>query len=122
MGASRLLGFMVHMEPQGNPGLVELYDKYGGKDFEIIGLAARDKVEAWKKAIADDGLTWRHANLSLTEGGDKLPEKYNVSGYPTKILVDPRREHCGYIGRIPRKKDDPVALKLIESLGEVYVK
>ena len=106
---------------RGNPGLVELYDKYGGKDFEIIGLAARDKVEAWKKAIADDGLTWRHAYLSLTEGGDKLPEKYNVSGYPTKILVDPDG-NIAVISVGYHEKDDPVALKLIESLGEVYVK
>lgn len=100
---------------------MELYDKYGGKDFEIIGLAARDKVEAWKKAIADDGLTWRHANLSLTEGGGKLPEKYNVSGYPTKILVDPDG-NIAVISVGYHEKDDPVALKLIESLGEVYVK
>ena len=105
---------------KGNPALVELYEKYGGKDFEIIGLAARDNVKNWKKAIADDHLTWRHANLALTEGGNDLPARYNVSGFPTKILVDPQGNisvvSVGY-----HEKDDPAAVKLIEALGETYV-
>ena len=99
---------------------LELYEKYGGKDFEIIGLAARDNVKNWKKAIADDHLTWRHANLALTEGGNDLPARYNVSGFPTKILVDPQGNisvvSVGY-----HEKDDPAAVKLIEALGETYV-
>ena len=106
---------------KGNPALVDLYDKYGGKDFEIIGLAARDKEENWKKAIEEDHLTWKHANLALTEGGNDLPAKYNISGYPTKILVDPEGRiaviSVGY-----HETDDPVTLKLVEELGETYVK
>ncbi len=106
---------------RGNPGLVNLYDKYGGEDFEIIGIACRDKIEDWKKAIKDDGLEWRHANVSQTEGGDKLPSMYNITGYPSKILIDPD----GLISVISigyHETDDPVVLKMVESLGEVYVK
>ena len=106
---------------RGNPSLVDLYEKYGGKDFEIIGLAARDKEEAWKKAIEDDHLTWKHANLEMNEGGSELPTKYNVAGYPTKILVDPEGNisvvSVGY-----HEKDDPIVLKMVEALGETYVK
>lgn len=106
---------------RGNPALVELYEKYGGKDFEIIGLAARDKDENWKKAIADDRLAWRHANLAHTEGGNELPARYNVSGFPTKILIDPQGNiavvSVGY-----HQTDDPAAVKLIDALGETYVK
>ncbi|MDD4820684.1 MAG: TlpA disulfide reductase family protein [Flavobacteriales bacterium] len=106
---------------RGNPGLVELYDKYGGKDFEILGIACRDKVENWKKAIVDDKLPWRHANVAQTEGADQLPNIYNVPGYPCKIMIDPEGKisviSIGY-----HEKDDPIALKLIEELGEVYVK
>ncbi|MBR4402206.1 MAG: TlpA family protein disulfide reductase [Flavobacteriales bacterium] len=106
---------------RGNPSLVNLYDKYGGEDFEIIGIACRDKIEDWKKAIKDDGLEWRHANVSQTEGGNKLPSMYNISGYPSKILIDPD----GLISVISigyHETDDPVVLKMVESLGEVYVK
>ena len=106
---------------RGNPGLVELYEKYGGKDFEIIGIACKDKVDNWKKAIVDDKLPWRHANVAQTEGADKLPTIYNVPGYPCKIMIAPEGKiaviSIGY-----HEKDDPVSLKLIEELGEVYVK
>lgn len=106
---------------RGNPSLVELYEKYGGKDFEIIGLAARDKEDAWKKAIEDDHLTWKHANLEMNEGSSDLPAKYNVAGYPTKILVDPEG-NISVISVGYHEKDDPIVLKIVESLGETYVK
>lgn len=106
---------------RGNPSLVELYEKYGGKDFEIIGLAARDKEDAWKKAIVDDHLTWKHANLEMNEGGSDLPAKYNVAGYPTKILVDPEG-NISVISVGYHETDDPIVLKMVESLGETYVK
>lgn len=106
---------------RGNPALVELYDKYGGKDFEIIGLAARDKDENWKKAIADDHLGWRHANLAHTEAGNQLPARYNVSGFPTKILIDPQG-NIAVISVGYHETDDPAAVKLIDALGETYVK
>ncbi len=106
---------------RGNPSLVDLYEKYGGKDFEIIGLAARDKEDAWKKAIVDDHLTWKHANLEMNEGGSELPAKYNVAGYPTKILVDPEG-NISVISVGYHETDDPIVLKMVESLGETYVK
>ena len=106
---------------RGNPSLVDLYEKYGGKDFEIIGLAARDKEEAWKKAIVDDHLSWKHANLEMNEGGSDLPAKYNVAGYPTKILVDPEG-NISVISVGYHEKDDPIVLKMVEALGETYVK
>lgn len=106
---------------RGNPSLVELYEKYGGKDFEIIGLAARDKEDAWKKAIVDDHLTWKHANLEMNEGGSDLPAKYNVASYPTKILVDPEG-NISVISVGYHETDDPIVLKIVESLGETYVK
>lgn len=105
---------------KGNPALVELYQKYGGKDFEIIGLAARDREDNWKKAIAEDGLTWRHANLALNEGGNDLPAQYNVSGFPTKILIDPEG-NISVISVGYHETDDPAAVKLIDALGETYV-
>lgn len=105
---------------KGNPALVELYQKYGGKDFEIIGLAARDREDNWKKAIAEDGLTWRHANLALNEGGNDLPAQYNVSGFPTKILIDPEG-NISVISIGYHETDDPAAVKLIDALGETYV-
>lgn len=106
---------------RGNPTLVALYEKYGGNDFEIIGIACRDKEEDWKKAIKDDGLEWRHANVSQTEGGDKLPSMYNISGYPSKILIDPEG-NISVISIGYHEKDDPIVLKMVEELGEVYVK
>ncbi len=66
-----------------NPHLKELYLRYKVNGFDIIGIAADNNTKnAWRKAIVKDGLPWHQILV------DELEAVYNVTSYPTKILID----------------------------------
>lgn len=78
-----------------NPHLKELYTKYKEKGFEVIGVSDDDRNhEAWKKAVAQDGLPWQHVlrGLKIVNGvpdrSADISEGYNISTLPTQILLD----------------------------------
>ena len=79
---------------KGNPHLKELYYRYKDKGgFDIIGIAKDDNTkDAWIKAVEKDGLPW-HQILC-----DSLDIKYNVTSYPTKILIDKQGRIIGRFG------------------------
>ena len=70
---------------KGIPDMKKYYGKYGNK-FEIIGIACIDTEQKWREAVKKYGLPW--TNLFNGED-DNVNTLYAVSGYPTKILVDP---------------------------------
>lgn len=76
-----------------NPHLKELYSQYKDKGFEIVGIAQeRTSLEkskaSLKKAVEQDGLPWiQLLNDELKEKVDVV-KAYNVSAFPTKVLVD----------------------------------
>jgi thiol-disulfide isomerase/thioredoxin len=76
---------------QSHPHLKSLYNKYHDKGLEIIGivqeygtLEAREKSS--KKAIKEDGLPW--PQILNDPQGTNLVEKYAITAFPTKLLVD----------------------------------
>lgn len=78
---------------KGNPHLKELYNRYKDKGFDIVGIAKDDDSKAaWRKAVEQDGLPWHQILV-----GD-LDIKYNVTSYPTKILVDKQGIIIGCFG------------------------
>lgn len=69
------------------PNVVEAYKKYGGKEFEIIGVSLDSKKEAWLKAVDDLKLPW--IQLSDLKGWDCIgSKKYGVTGVPATVLFD----------------------------------
>ena len=73
---------------QGNPHLIELYNKYKDRGFEIIGVADDNNTpEAWKKAVKTDNIgIWKHilrGNKDLD-----LSESYGIHALPTKVLIN----------------------------------
>lgn len=74
-----------------HPHLIELYNKYKDRNFDILGMAnEKDPDPAkWLKAVADDGLPWRQVNLTANESGKDVLANYNVRAFPTKILIGP---------------------------------
>ncbi|GAB3766377.1 TlpA family protein disulfide reductase [Spirosoma pomorum] len=53
----------------------------------IVGIACRDNKAAWLKAIKEQELPW----TQLLDSPDAaLANRYGVSAYPTKILIDPQ--------------------------------
>lgn len=70
---------------KGIPDMKRYYEKYRDK-MEILGIDCRDKEEVWKAAVEKHALPWLHVR---NEGDPDVSLLYAVSGYPTKIVVDP---------------------------------
>jgi len=78
-----------------HPALKELYAKYKSRGLEIVGIsneafsAGGSKAQqdaAWRKAIKEDGIDWKHV-LNDADIND-LAKSHDINGYPTKFLID----------------------------------
>ncbi len=69
-----------------NPNVVRVYKEYHDKGLNILGVSMDRKAEDWKKAIADDGLTWNH--VSNVDYFDEIAKLYNVNAIPATFILD----------------------------------
>ena len=71
----------------GMPGMKQMLDKYKGR-MEIVGIAQEsDGGGRWRKFLKDKPeYGWHHV---LNVKSDDIILKYNVAGYPTKIILSP---------------------------------
>jgi len=110
---------------KGNPHLKELYAKYKTKGFEVIGVTDDDRApDAWKKAVAQDGLPWKTIlrGLKMTMIGENMntdrtndiASRYNISSLPTQVLIDPNGKIIGRYGGDGGEIHDALDSKLIE--------
>jgi len=70
-----------------NPHVVELYNEFNDKGFEILGVSLDQKKEAWLKAIEDDQLTWNQVS-DLKGWKNEVAQLYGVSSIPHTVLLD----------------------------------
>ncbi len=70
-----------------NPNVKALYSKYKDKGFEILGVSLDRDGEAWKAAIAADGLPWPHIS-DLKGWQSDHAALYSVTSIPQTILLD----------------------------------
>ncbi|MCK5440815.1 MAG: AhpC/TSA family protein [Maribacter sp.] len=70
-----------------NPNIVNVYEKYHDKGLNIIGVSLDKTADAWKKAIADDDLTWHHIS-NIAYFNDAIAKLYNVNAIPAAFLLD----------------------------------
>jgi peroxiredoxin len=93
-----------------NPHVVEAYNEFKDRGFEIVGVSLdRANVDGWKKAIADDKLTWIQL-IDWTNGKAAVADMYAVTGIPMNFLLNKK-------GKIIAKGLRGKALK--EKLGEL---
>ncbi|MBB2150776.1 redoxin domain-containing protein [Pedobacter sp. LMG 31462] len=74
---------------QENPNLVAAFEKFHDKGLNVLGVSL-DKptaASAWKKAIADDKLTWYQIS-DLQYWQSPMVKLYAVRGIPHSVLVD----------------------------------
>lgn len=74
---------------QENPNVVAAYAKFHEKGLNVLGVSL-DKTEgaaAWKKAIADDQLTWYQIS-DLKYWESPMVKLYAIRGIPHSVLVD----------------------------------
>ena len=69
---------------KGMPEMKKYYAKYN-KQIEFLGIACNDTEKKWREAVANHQLPW----TNTMEGNSEASVKYAVSGFPTKILIDP---------------------------------
>ncbi|PKQ64553.1 peroxiredoxin family protein [Raineya orbicola] len=70
-----------------NPNVVNAYEKYKSKGFDIYGVSLDDDKDKWTKAIEKDGLRW--TNVSDLQGWDNIAAKaYGVTAIPKNFLLD----------------------------------
>lgn len=71
-----------------NPKLVAVYNDFKDKNFEILGVSFDKDFEAWKKAIQDDNLTWKHIS-DLQHWNNGAASVYGIRAIPQNVLVNP---------------------------------
>lgn len=70
-----------------NPNVVKMYNKFKGKNFDILGVSLDQDKNAWMAAIEKDQLTWKH--ISDLQGWDSpVAGLYGVQGIPATFLID----------------------------------
>ncbi|MBI2731597.1 MAG: AhpC/TSA family protein [Sphingobacteriales bacterium] len=68
---------------KGHPHLKQLYNQYKDENFDIIGIPKEyGSKDNWLKAMEKDGLPWRQVLC------ESLDSNYNITSFPTKILID----------------------------------
>lgn len=70
-----------------NPGIVEIYNEFSNKGFDIVGVSLDRSKEEWLKAIEDDKLTW-HQMSDLKFWQSEAASTYAVAAIPHTVLLD----------------------------------
>jgi thiol-disulfide isomerase/thioredoxin len=68
------------------PTLKKLYRAFRTKGLQIISVSVDEKKEAWKKAVADDGMSW--TQLISIKGQDPALKAYAINDIPLSYIVD----------------------------------
>jgi len=70
-----------------NPYNVELYHKYKGKGFQILGVSLDEDKKAWLLAITQDRLPWVHVS-DLKGWANDVAKLYDIQQVPFTYLLD----------------------------------
>ena len=71
-----------------NPYLVEIYNMYHDKGFDIVSVSEDHSKLAWQNAVDMDGLKWHH----VIDDFNRLTKLYNIETIPHTILINRRGE------------------------------
>ena len=71
------------------PNVLEAYNKFHDKGFEVVGVSFDQKKEAWVKAIGQLKMPW--LQISDLKGWNCAAAPiYKIDGIPDNILIDPQ--------------------------------
>lgn len=65
--------------------VLELYQKYHKKGFEVFGVSIDQNTDAWKKAIQEDQTPWIH----VCDKEGKVAKEFGVTVIPHLFLLNP---------------------------------
>ena len=71
------------------PHLKETYQRYHEKGFEMVSISIDDDMEAWQKAVKEEGMPWTQICGANGNGYKKECMKlFGVNGVPSCVLID----------------------------------
>lgn len=70
-----------------NPNIVDAYQKYKDKGFEVYGVSLDRSRENWLQGIEEDGLPWTHVS-DLKYWQSEAARTYNINAIPASFLLD----------------------------------
>lgn len=70
---------------QDMPNLIKLYNQIDTSKIAMVGIVS-DKPESLKKFISKNDIKWPQL---LSDKTNKLIEKYEITGFPTSVLISP---------------------------------
>lgn len=71
------------------PNVVENYNKYKDKGFDVVGVSFDKDGNAWKSAIQSLNMPWHH--ISDLKGWQSLATSvYGIQSIPANVLIDPK--------------------------------
>lgn len=97
---------------QENPNVVNVYNKFHKKGFDVFGVSLDQDKNNWLKAIADDKLAWTHVS-DLQYWNNAAAKLYAVNSIPSNFLLD---QNGTIVGRNLRGED--LEKKVSEVLGK----
>jgi alkyl hydroperoxide reductase subunit AhpC len=71
------------------PNVVEAYNEYHAKGFEVIGVSFDQKKEAWVNAIGQLKMPWLQIS-DLRGWNCAAAPVYMINSIPDNILIDPQ--------------------------------
>lgn len=77
------------------PVIKEAYERYGGENFEIVGIANEPSLDRFEQFIERENIQWPQIPEIYKENNE-TQELYSVNSYPTYYLVDPKGEIVEY--------------------------
>jgi peroxiredoxin len=85
-GKYLLITFGGSFQRNYNPTLVKAYQKFKGKNFDIVSISIEKNREEWLNVIQEDSLTW--TNLSEINGWGAITDRFGVKYIPQNFLID----------------------------------
>ena len=71
-----------------NPDLVNVYNQFKDKGLNIVSVSLDTDAERWKKAIADDNLSWPNHVSDLKGWNNEVAGMYMIAFIPQNLIID----------------------------------
>jgi peroxiredoxin len=73
---------------QENPNVVNVYNRFKGKNFTVLGISLDKEKQKWMDAITADNLNWTHIS-DLKGWANSVAQQFQINSIPQNFLIDP---------------------------------
>ncbi len=70
------------------PNIIELYNKFGGDKFTVLGINVWDEEENFKKALTEEGITYQQIFVPKNNK-DNATDMYGIGSIPQIMMFGP---------------------------------